>query len=117
MTEIRITGTVPVLPVTDIDEAIAFYRDALGFTLAFQQGDYAGVDRGAAHVHLDGVVNAAAGQVTVRVPVEGVDALYAEIEPKGVIDPAEPLNTTPWGARQFSALDCCGNRVTFVEGA
>ncbi len=117
MTDARITGTVPVLPVTDIEPAIAFYRDALAFTLAFQQGDYAGVERGAAHVHLDGVANAAAGQVTVRVSVVGVDALYAEIEPKGVVDPAEPLNTKPWGARQFSVLDCCGNRITFVEGA
>jgi uncharacterized glyoxalase superfamily protein PhnB len=117
MTNVRILGTVPVVPVTDVGEAIAFYRDTLGFTLAFEQGAYAGVDRGAAHVHLDGVVNAAAGQVTVRVTVEGVDALYAEIEPKGVVDPAEPLNTKPWGARQFSVLDCCGNRLTFVEGA
>jgi len=117
MTDGRILGTVPVIPVADVEEAIAFYRDSLGFTLAFQQGEYAGVDRGAAHLHLDGVVNTAAGQVTVRLTVEGVDALYAEIEPKGVIDPEEPLNTKPWGARQFSVRDCCGNRLTFVEGA
>jgi uncharacterized glyoxalase superfamily protein PhnB len=117
MTETRILGTVPVVPVIDVGPAIAFYRDALGFTLAFEQGAYAGVERGGAHVHLDGVANAAAGQVTVRIAVEGVDALYAEIEPKGVVDPAEPLNTKPWGARQFSVLDCCGNRITFVEGA
>src|SRR5262249_14018654 len=117
MSEIRILGTVPVIPVTDVTDAIAFYDEALAFTLAFQQGEYAGVERGAAQLHLDGVVNAAAGQVTVRVSVEGVDALYAEIERKGVVDPTEPLNTKPWGARQFSVLDCCGNRLTFVEGA
>jgi hypothetical protein len=29
----------------------------------------------------------------------------------------QPLDTKPWGARQLSVLDCCGNRVTFVEGA
>jgi uncharacterized glyoxalase superfamily protein PhnB len=108
---------VPVVPVTDVGAAIAWYQDAIGFALAFQQGEYAGVERGGAHLHLDGVVNAAAGQVTVRVAVEGVDALFAEIEPHGVVDPAEPLNTKPWGARQFSVLDCCSNRITFVEGA
>jgi uncharacterized glyoxalase superfamily protein PhnB len=117
MSDPAILGTVPVIPVTDVAAAIGFYADTLGFTLAFQQGEYAGVERGAAHLHLDGVVNAAAGQVTVRIAVEGVDALYSEIEPQGVVDPAEPLNTKPWGARQFSVLDLCGNRITFVEGA
>jgi uncharacterized glyoxalase superfamily protein PhnB len=115
--KVQVLGTVPVLPVTDVQEALAFYRDALGFECAFEQGQYAGVVRGDAQVHLDGVVNSGAGQMTVRVTVAGVDALYAEIEPKGVVDPAEPLNTKPWGARQFSVLDCCGNRITFVEGA
>src|SRR5262245_886030 len=110
----EILGTVPVVPVTDVQQAIAFYRDNLGFALAFEQGEYAGIDRGAAHLHLDGVLDAAAGQVTVRLAVRGVDALYAEIEPRGVVNPAEPLNTKPWGARQFSVLDCCGNRITFV---
>jgi hypothetical protein len=47
----------------------------------------------------------------------GVEALYTEFDAKRVVDPAEPLHTMPWGARQFSVLDCCGNRVTFVEGA
>jgi hypothetical protein len=49
------------------------------------------------------------------VNVEGVDRLFAILEPRGVIDPDEPLNTKPWGARQFSVLDCCGNRITFVQ--
>jgi catechol 2,3-dioxygenase-like lactoylglutathione lyase family enzyme len=117
MAKIQLLGTVPVVPVTDVAEAVAFYGDSLGFALAFHQGEYAGVERGAAHLHLDGVANDGAGKVTARVTVSGVDALYAEIEPTGVVDPAEPINTKPWGARQFSVLDCCGNRITFVEGA
>ena len=68
-------------------------------------------------LHLDGVVNAAAGHVTCRVETEHPDELFAELEPKGVVDPSEPIRTMPWGARQFSVLDCCGNRITFTGTA
>jgi catechol 2,3-dioxygenase-like lactoylglutathione lyase family enzyme len=110
-------GSVPVLPVDDAVVATAFYRDQLGFAVSFEVDDYAGVGRDDVQIHLDGVVNAAAGQVTARVTTVGVEALYTEFDAKRVVDPAEPLHTMPWGARQFSVLDCCGNRVTFVEGA
>jgi len=113
----RLLHGVPVIPVTDAAEAIAFYRDRLGFSLAFEQGPYAGVSRDGVELHLDGVENRGAGMVTCRVETENVETLYSELEPTGVVDPAEPLRTTPWGSRQFSVLDCCGNRITFVEGA
>jgi predicted enzyme related to lactoylglutathione lyase len=36
-----------LLPVTDLDAAIAFYRDGLGFDLKFRDGDrYAALDTG-----------------------------------------------------------------------
>jgi catechol 2,3-dioxygenase-like lactoylglutathione lyase family enzyme len=106
--------TVPVLPVADVEKASAFYREQLGFAVMFQEGDYIGVNRDDVWLHLDGVVNAAAGQVTARSELSGVDELYGEYEPRGVVDPNEPLNDLPW-ARQFSVVDVDGNRVTFVQ--
>ena len=103
------------MPVRDAATAIAFYVERFGATLAFEQGPYAGVSFGEVEVHLDGVVNDGAGKVTTRIELTGVDDLYAALEPRGVIDPDEPLHTTPWGYRQFSALDGCGNRITFVQ--
>lgn len=113
----KLTATVPVLPVRDLPAAVALYRDDLGFTVAFEQGPYAGVVRDGVELHLDGVVNEAAGKVTARITTDGVDDLYAELEPRGVVDPNEPLHTMPWGARQFSVLDADGNRITFVQPA
>ena len=106
--------TVPVLPVANVEKAAEFYRDQLGFAVMFQEGDYVGVNRDDAWLHLDGVVNKAAGDVTARIELSGVDELYAEYEPRGVVDPSEPLHDLPW-ARQFSVLDADGNRVTFVQ--
>ena len=112
---IKLTSVTPVIPVLDAANAIRFYTEQLGFTLAFEQGPYAGVVRDGVEVHLDAVVNEGAGKMTCRFATQEVDELYAELEPKGVIDPDEPIRTTPWGARQFSVLDGFGNRLTFVR--
>jgi uncharacterized glyoxalase superfamily protein PhnB len=116
-TTIKLTEAVPVIPVSGFADAMAFYADKLGFSQAFVQGDYGGVARDGVMLHLDGVVNAGAGKVTCRIETAGVDELFGELEPAGVVDPAEPIRTTPWGSRQFSVLDCCGNRITFVRSA
>jgi uncharacterized glyoxalase superfamily protein PhnB len=116
--DVKFSAVVPVIPVTNTAEAIAFYLDKLGFDLAFEAGpDYAGVTRLGAELHLDGVLDAAAGEVSVRITTLGIDALYAELEPQGVIHPEEPLETKPWGLRQFSVVDLDGNRITFAQPA
>src|SRR5687768_10202440 len=112
---VQYLAAVPVVPVDDAKKAVSFYVEKLGFELAFEQGPYAGVKLGDVELHLDGVVNSAAGKVTARINITAVDELYPDLEARGVIDPDEPLNTKPWGARQFSVLDCCGNRLTFVQ--
>lgn len=109
----RLEAAIPVLPVRDVPKAVAFYRERLGFTPLFELGAYAGVRRGPIELHLDGY--GTPGGVTARVAVRGVDELYVELEKQGVIDPKEPLETKPFGMRQFSALDLDGNRLTFAQ--
>lgn len=43
---------VPVLPALDINQAIAFYEQRLGFTTLFKYDDYAGLSRGGIQIHL-----------------------------------------------------------------
>jgi uncharacterized glyoxalase superfamily protein PhnB len=106
-------AAIPVLPVADVPKAVAFYRDRLGFTPLFEYGPYAGVRRGPIEFHLNG--HGAPGPAAARIAVRGVDELYAELEKKGVIHPNEPLETKPFGMRQFSVLDADGNTITFAE--
>jgi catechol 2,3-dioxygenase-like lactoylglutathione lyase family enzyme len=118
VSELELKAAVPVLPVEDVDKAVDFYTTRLGFEKAFAYGAYAGVQRGAVMIHLDAGERAAfPGPTCCRVDVQGVDALSAEMEAQGVVDPDEPLETKPFGMRQFSVLDCCGNRITFAEPA
>lgn len=118
-TDVRFATATPVIPVDDLATAIAFYRDALGFNATFEQGAYGGVQRDAVELHLDAsdLSRKLAGTTTVRVSVDGIDTLYAAVEPSGAVNPAEPLETKPWVTRQFSVRDNCGNRVTFVQTA
>lgn len=116
MSDFELKSAVPVLPVDDVAKAVDFYTNRLGFTKAFEFGPYAGVQRGGVMIHLDGVEAAVfPGPTCCRVDVEGVDALCAEMEAQGVMHPDEPLETKPFGTRQFSVLDCCGNRITFAQ--
>lgn len=114
MAKIELQAAVPVLPVKDLKTALDFYRDKLGFQQLFEQGPYAGVGRGPIEIHLDAMTPGAT-PVVCRINLVGVDAIHAEIDPKGVIDPKEQLETKPWGMRQFSAVDPFGNRIVFAE--
>jgi uncharacterized glyoxalase superfamily protein PhnB len=116
MSEPRLESAIPVLPVHDVPKAVAFYRERLGFAPRFEYGPYAGIARGPIEIHLDGSAPPA-GPVSARFAVTGIEGLYAELQKQGVIDPAEPLETKPWGLRQFSAFDSDGNRLTFAEPA
>jgi len=47
--------------------------------------------------------------------VAGIDDLFNELQSEGVIHPNAPLETKPWGSREFGILDPDGNLVTFAE--
>ena len=108
---IEFKSAVPVLPARDVKAAVAFYRDKLGFTQYFDMGNYAGIGRGGAEFHLYETQDK---PVIARINVEGIDALHAGV-PKDVMLADEPLETKPWGLRQFGVADPTGNRITFAQ--
>ena len=67
MDQAQFTRALPVLPAADIAAATAFYRDKLGFDVAFEMGDYAGVVRGGVELHLDGSEDHPPGGVSARI--------------------------------------------------
>ena len=114
MSDSELSSAIPVLPVGDLQQSLGFYAKRLGFDTAFEYGPYAGVRRGPIEIHLSAEE---APAVSCRVAVRGVDVLYEEMQKQDVIHPDEPLQTQPWGMRQFSVLDPSGNRITFAEPA
>jgi catechol 2,3-dioxygenase-like lactoylglutathione lyase family enzyme len=98
----RLTGLAPQFLVDDIETAIAYYRDKLGFALDFKyESFYAGVSRDGLVVHLK-QASKLAGERAHRRQNEHLDAYYfrdgCESLTSGTRDPQRPYHQTDRGA-------------------
>jgi len=108
--------------VQDLERAIAFWRDVMGFSLArrFQAGpamEIAFVADGAGH-QLEFI--AGSGQkvgtgVSIGFDVDDIDAALAHLEKHGVRVTFGP-QTMPSGVTLLQAVDPNGLGMTFVQG-
>ena len=121
----RLTGISPVLLVADIDRAVAYYRDRLGFACRVygHPPNFVTADRDEATILLalardaerivpnwqivDGTWNA-------YIRVEDVDAIYAEFQQRGaIID--YTIGDTPHGFREFGVQDPDGHDIAIGQ--
>ncbi len=120
-----LSPAIPQLFVTDFARALAFYRDRLGFSVAFTYGEppfYGMVERGDAKLNLRHVdqspwrdnVRNDDDLLAVAIQVSDVDALYAELRAQAVPVHQE-LKQQPWGTRDFIVADPDGNRIGFAS--
>jgi len=134
---VKLTQTIPAMPVRDMSAAVAFYRDRLGFETLHHDGGFAVVRRDESVVHLwessdenwreqldrqrpvrSGAESFIAGTASFRVNVDsavGVDELYEELRRADVLHPVskEGVDDTDFGTHEFSALDQDGNLIGF----
>jgi catechol 2,3-dioxygenase-like lactoylglutathione lyase family enzyme len=129
----RLLQAIPALPATDIARSAAFYRDQLGFTLDVLEDGFAILRRDGVEIHLwaasdeswrtrsggspveSGAESFLAGTASCRVGILGVDELYKDLEPRGIVHPNGHVQDTEWGTREFGVLDLEGNLITFFE--
>ncbi len=103
--------------VRDLDRAVAFYRDVLGFTLRFSepkfsyaQFDVGGLTFAVAASETDGSGGAPGNRHTgIGIMVPDVDATYQELKAKGVEFTMEP-SKQPWGGYMGMFRDPDGNQ-------
>lgn len=113
----------PVMWVPDLDAAIAFFEDLLGFQVGFKADGYAYVEREGVAVRLmDRTIYSDVAPGDRRfahyIDVRDVDALYAELKPKldrlprgDVHGPADK----PYGQRELCILAPDGDLVVFGQ--
>lgn len=120
-------GVVPSIRVADLDAALAFYVDRLGFEA---QGDTqhgnVSIARGDARLMLETMAdfygeayNAAIrerlGSVSphaLYLEADDLDDLYRALQDGGV-RVVDPLADRPWGQAEFTIEDPAGNWLTF----
>jgi catechol 2,3-dioxygenase-like lactoylglutathione lyase family enzyme len=123
-THSHLLGAEPQLFVTDIDASIAFYRDTLGFTVAFTYGTppfYAQVARDAARLNLrhvdrpviDPNLRDQQDLLSAIITLDDAKPLFLEFQSASVPF-HQTLRTEPWGARTFIVRDPDGNLILFA---
>jgi predicted enzyme related to lactoylglutathione lyase len=119
----RITSLAPQLLVDDLDRAISFYRDVLGFSFSPTWGGFYAIgQRDGFAVHLKCAPKTAEDRehrrqhehLDIYAGVTGVRALYEDCAAKGVTI-LKPLASTPWGTIDFYLEDPEGYIIAFGE--
>ena len=109
----------PILGARDLEKALAFYVERLGFELAFRDGsqptNYAGIRRDGIELHFQFQYEHEMSKTRLRILVADPDALYDEYVDKQVFHDRTKLTDTPWGTREFAFYDLDGNGLTFYR--
>ena len=108
----------PTIAVSDVDLALAFYRDVLGMTVSFTNGNPVGfviLARDAAEIHLTLVRDHRGTTSNVaHLLVSDASALSQRCVDHGVRI-IKGLRDHDYGLRAFVAADPDGNRIDFGE--
>lgn len=104
----------PVLHVADVEATAAYYRDVLGFTWDFGDGQYSVVWRDNSAIHLTrGDQHLPAG-IHLFQWVRDVDAYYREIRERGADVREEPTDR-PYRIRELTVRDPNGIDIVFGQ--
>lgn len=117
----KLLAAIPAMPVRNVPAAVAFYQERLGFWLVHADAGFAVVNRDEVVIHLweandpdtPGAEPHIAGSASCRIRVEGLAALYADLQAQGVVHPNGSLYSQPWGDDDFTILDLDGNAIGF----
>ena len=119
----QITGIAPQFLVDDLDRAVAYYRDRLGFEIDFiYESFYASVSRSGFAIHLKHAPKLAAERthrkqnehLDAHVSVSGIGGLFEEIRARGA-EVIKPLEERPWACVDFYVEDPDGYILCFSE--
>ena len=118
-----ITGIAPQFLVDDLDRAVAYYRDKLGFEVDFvYESFYASVSRDGFAIHLKDAPRVAADRVhrkqnehlDASIAVSGIRDLFSELQRRGAAI-IKPLEERPWACLDFYVEDPDGYILYFSE--
>jgi catechol 2,3-dioxygenase-like lactoylglutathione lyase family enzyme len=121
----EILAAQPQVFVSDVPRAVAFYRDLLGFAVAYLYGEpafYGLVTRDGAGLNLrhvdaspwNAALRAEEDLLSATFVVRNARSLFLEYKERGVPF-HQPYREQPWGAHDFIVADPDGNLVHFAS--
>ena len=114
MARLTLGRAAPTIPVSDVEAAVRFYRDAFGLEVTFENGDpvsYVVMKKDAAEVHLARCSDPAPrAQNVMHLIVSDAEAAHRRCQGAGG-SIVEALRDAPWGMRTFVVADLDGHRI------
>ena len=108
----------PVFAVANLEKALVFYCEKLGFEKVWSFGEpahRAGVVKDCIEIHLDAQdAGAPPGPSVVYCHMDDAAAYYRDLQSRGLTF-ALDLEDRPWGMRDFRIEDPFGNRLGFAS--
>ncbi len=117
-------SVVPILPVADMLASLGWWTAVCGFNELFRDAEaatYTGIVREGIELHLALVADpatarAVGSQTMIRFHVDDLDTFYADFKRRGgQVHPNGDLQTKPWGAREFAAIDPNGVCIAIMQ--
>lgn len=105
----------------DIAKAREFYLDYLGFSVDFEHRFhenaplFMGISRDGLPLFLSEHHGDGSPGAHIRIDVESIDDLYAELKSKNYRYMNPGIQDQEWGARELTVIDPFGNHLTFSE--
>lgn len=120
MSRVKYVAVHPVLPVKDVQKAIEYYVEKLGFDELFKDSEaapkYAGVGRDKVELHLqwhDPVEFDNVEKLNLRFVIIDIEELFEEYKKQNIFHGQTALRDTEWGTREFAFFDLDNNGLTF----
>ena len=108
-----------IFNVSDLASSVSYYSDVLGFKIAFQYGEFVGLEYGHVLIYLSAPghqgIKRATGQGQLYIFCDEVDQYFQEVSAKGALVIVQ-LDDRAYGMRDFGITDFDGNVLSFGMG-
>ena len=111
--------TIPVLPTSNIERDIVWYKEHMGLETYFADKMYAVLYRDNLWIHLqwhaDTKEDPLLGGSVIRIYVKNIKPLFDEFLERNTITPDKLRTNTPWKTNEFGFHDLNGNAIFFMD--
>ena len=117
--KIEILNTIPVLPTSDIERDIDWYKKRMGLEVYFSDNMYAILYRDNLCLHLQWHAGTEddplLGGSVVRIYVKNIQSLFEEFQKRGTVTADKFKTNTPWNTNEFGFYDLNKNVFFIME--
>ncbi len=109
----------PVLPSSNVERDVIWYRDQVGFELVSNDQMYAVLKKENVFIHLqchaDTVDDPLLGGSVIKIFVKNIQPYFAEFVKRGTVKTDKLLLNTTWNTNEFGFYDLNKNAIFIVE--